>query len=444
MNTLHLKGRRRPHWRLETTCGNHSARVAGCGLVLVALALGAPAAWSQERPVGRPVARPVLPPVTIKAPPAKPPLPQAAPKAPAPPPDVWQQSEIDDAKRVCRQALASITAEVVELAPVKRGRCGAPAPVRLVSIGKKNPVKFVPAPTISCRMLVPLKRWIEKGLQPQAARQLDGRVTRIEVMSSYSCRTRYGRKGAKMSEHAFANALDVGGFRLADGRRVSVLKGWGLTKRDIAKTLLAAKRKKEAEAAAATGPAGAAPPPPTSPRIASANTRPARAPARVQPVPPANARPSPPTTASQHNAQSRRSAPLPPAARRQLESLQRLARQPGVAQRAVRIAAPAPAIVPPLPTRRPLRQAVRRRFTDNRTGGPARVAPERFPPFAKPPYRLGGPKTRPPAAHASFLRGIHQTACRIFGTTLGPEANEAHRNHFHFDMFPRRNRRYCE
>jgi len=45
---------------------------------------------------------------------------------------------------------------------------------------------------------------------------------------------------------------------------------------------------------------------------------------------------------------------------------------------------------------------------------------------------------------AVFLRTIHNSACRIFGTTLGPEANEAHRNHFHLDMYPRRRRGYCE
>ncbi len=37
-----------------------------------------------------------------------------------------------------------------------------------------------------------------------------------------------------------------------------------------------------------------------------------------------------------------------------------------------------------------------------------------------------------------FLRDIHQGACRIFGTVLGPEADEAHKNHFHFDLASRR------
>jgi hypothetical protein len=39
---------------------------------------------------------------------------------------------------------------------------------------------------------------------------------------------------------------------------------------------------------------------------------------------------------------------------------------------------------------------------------------------------------------AAFLHDIHDGACKIFGTTLGPEANDAHKNHFHLDMTERR------
>lgn len=64
-----------------------------------------------------------------------------------------------------------------------------------------------------------------------------------------------------------------------------------------------------------------------------------------------------------------------------------------------------------------------------------------------PPSRLGGPKTIPeinPASRQAFLRRIHASACRHFGTVLGPEANEAHRNHFHLDMAERKVKRICE
>jgi hypothetical protein len=64
-----------------------------------------------------------------------------------------------------------------------------------------------------------------------------------------------------------------------------------------------------------------------------------------------------------------------------------------------------------------------------------------------PPSRLGGPRPSQIAdtsARQRFLRRVHAAACRHFGTVLGPEANEAHRNHFHLDMADRPIKRICE
>jgi hypothetical protein len=44
----------------------------------------------------------------------------------------------------------------------------------------------------------------------------------------------------------------------------------------------------------------------------------------------------------------------------------------------------------------------------------------------------------PLAPEATFLRRLHNGACATFRTVLGPDANEAHRNHFHFDLAPRK------
>ncbi len=38
------------------------------------------------------------------------------------------------------------------------------------------------------------------------------------------------------------------------------------------------------------------------------------------------------------------------------------------------------------------------------------------------------------ADERAFLRRLHQSACKRFGTVLGPDYNAAHANHFHFDM----------
>ena len=43
-----------------------------------------------------------------------------------------------------------------------------------------------------------------------------------------------------------------------------------------------------------------------------------------------------------------------------------------------------------------------------------------------------------------FLKDIHDGACKIFGTVLGPDANEAHKNHFHLDLAKRRHSAYCQ
>ncbi|MGF1622816.1 MAG: extensin family protein [Rhodomicrobiaceae bacterium] len=44
---------------------------------------------------------------------------------------------------------------------------------------------------------------------------------------------------------------------------------------------------------------------------------------------------------------------------------------------------------------------------------------------------------------AKFLKAVHEGACKMFGTVLGPDANAAHRDHFHFDMAKRRRNSYC-
>jgi len=44
-------------------------------------------------------------------------------------------------------------------------------------------------------------------------------------------------------------------------------------------------------------------------------------------------------------------------------------------------------------------------------------------------------------ALSSFLHQAHDDACDIFGTVLGPDTNDAHRDHFHLDMKERKSQR---
>lgn len=55
----------------------------------------------------------------------------------------------------------------------------------------------------------------------------------------------------------------------------------------------------------------------------------------------------------------------------------------------------------------------------------------------------GATLTAAKTAESAFLKRLHRGACAMFGTVLGPEANEAHRNHFHFDAKKRKRRGVC-
>ena len=50
----------------------------------------------------------------------------------------------------------------------------------------------------------------------------------------------------------------------------------------------------------------------------------------------------------------------------------------------------------------------------------------------------------PSTPEAKFVHAIHEAACKMFGTVLGPEANDAHKDHFHLDLAPRPGSAYCE
>jgi len=55
---------------------------------------------------------------------------------------------------------------------------------------------------------------------------LGSRLSRVHHAGTYACRRMYNRSTGPMSQHAYANAWDVTGFELADGRVVSVEKHW--------------------------------------------------------------------------------------------------------------------------------------------------------------------------------------------------------------------------
>ena len=158
----------------------------------------------------------------------------------APQPLAWTDREIEAALMQCVQTLAPIIADAAPLAPIRTGDCGAPAPVLVKSVGDTDKVLFDPPLVLDCPMVAALDRWLRESVQPAAKEALSSPVSKI-IGSSYACRNVYNLQNGHLSQHAFANAVDVPMFVLADGRKIDVTHGWGPTQRD----LTAAKAKKD-------------------------------------------------------------------------------------------------------------------------------------------------------------------------------------------------------
>ncbi len=79
---------------------------------------------------------------------------------------------------------------------------------------------------MTCAEALSVSLWERQVVQPAAYDLLGVGVSRIEQYGSYSCRRIYGAATGNLSQHATANALDVGAMRLTDGGRVSVKDDW--------------------------------------------------------------------------------------------------------------------------------------------------------------------------------------------------------------------------
>ena len=87
-------------------------------------------------------------------------------------------------------------------------------------------VAVQPTATLACPIVSALDTWLASGVQPAALKWFGVQVAEIRQISAYSCRGMNGQAGARISEHAFGNALDIASFTLADGRKITVKDGW--------------------------------------------------------------------------------------------------------------------------------------------------------------------------------------------------------------------------
>ena len=124
----------------------------------------------------------------------------------------------------CRALLDKAGVHYTVLAPVKYGTCSYADGVRFAPGGSRR-TPYSPADLgTSCPVAAALSVWEWNVVQPAARRLLGSPVVSIEHFGSYNCR-RIDRSN-NWSEHATADAIDIAGFRLASGKRVTVAANW--------------------------------------------------------------------------------------------------------------------------------------------------------------------------------------------------------------------------
>ena len=140
----------------------------------------------------------------------------------------WRIAELKYDRALCTRVLKSpvISASPVRDNPLKDG-CGWQNAVRISNAGGAG----LGVGAVSCEVAAGIAMWLAHEVQPRAVEMLGARVTSVQHMGTYSCRNVLGRKFriASRSQHATANALDVAGFTLANGRQVSVVRHWSGT-----------------------------------------------------------------------------------------------------------------------------------------------------------------------------------------------------------------------
>jgi hypothetical protein len=167
------------------------------------------------------------------------PAPVALPQEFAPPQEAYAAFPEEPAAAAAPAAPSACQVRLAKIAVfqplptlVGPGECGAVDAVHLdaVILPDQSKVAVTPAGVLRCPMAEELARWVRDDVAPTATK-LGSPLRVLDNFDSYECRGRNRVRGATLSEHGRADAIDVRLFKLADGRSltltdVNVDKAW--------------------------------------------------------------------------------------------------------------------------------------------------------------------------------------------------------------------------
>lgn len=151
-----------------------------------------------------------------------------------------------DAENACLRAGKVRESQYVKISKAIDGPgvCGADHPIKVAAVassvapdfarngnliltsGSTMLTSITPTATLSCPMVSSTDDWLGQDVQQAAITWFGQPMIELVTFGSFSCRPMNNRSGARLSEHSFANAIDVKAFRFADGRTITVAKGW--------------------------------------------------------------------------------------------------------------------------------------------------------------------------------------------------------------------------
>lgn len=136
----------------------------------------------------------------------------------------WERPEA----RLCLQQLGQSGAQFAPLPDRMYGAgCSTLDSVKLDRVGGDlGPLTVTNLGPLACPLANSFAAWARYGVDRAARQILGSPIAKIETMGSYSCRNVAGT--ARRSAHSRAEAIDIGAFVLADGRRITVKSSWNV------------------------------------------------------------------------------------------------------------------------------------------------------------------------------------------------------------------------
>lgn len=138
----------------------------------------------------------------------------------------WKLAGLKDDPEQCLETLARAPDQAIDYLPLEDFTPVAGCPLSNVVRLHSTNVEFSSSVTVSCPIAVAWVMFEQQQLQPIAEEVLGTTVQQVDHMGAFACRNIANSPTEQRSEHASASAIDIGGFRLSDGRRVSVLDDW--------------------------------------------------------------------------------------------------------------------------------------------------------------------------------------------------------------------------